>query len=683
MTIVQNLQHIGSCLQAEADRPIILHVENSLYQRFLENHLKQAERSFQFVDRLSLAEAISQTSEGVLILQSDNDEYGLIEIAARLKRLFLDKLRIILLSTDYRMSTHSEGVVDAFIQYPVRLEEILIAVDARNEISRRVLLIDDSRLVHTTIVGPLREAGYEVFQAFDGQEGVDMARQVRPRLIICDVEMPRLNGFEACKAIRNSEESGHAYIIMSSSLGSAADQQRGFEAGVDEYITKPVIIDELINRLNRALRQPNAGRENILVVEKDDSLARNIMKALAKHGFRPHYAPTIRAMARVLARINCDLAICEIKPQDGSIIDLFKTLDLLSADRRPDVIVLAERDNYADARMVMNVGASGVINKPLSSDNMLALIERSIADRRAQRERTQLQRYVSKASVRMAIEKSVMSGDTAAARADRKKATILFTDIVGFTSRCERYTPRQVVEQVNALFEVMTRVIMENDGDIDKFIGDACMAFWLDDGSYQSCQKSLDALLIMRKALKDMNETSSILSQDPISLRIGVNVGDVILCDIGAVEARVDLTIIGDAVNLAARCESACKQYGVENLISGETLEHCRERYAARIIDRVRVKGKDKPVICYELIEFADKAPSHVNELIDIFEAGVSSYTTGDFEEALKYFTKSDLLEPVQSEGEVNPSRLYIDRCKTLIADRPKKWDGIWQLTSK
>jgi len=683
VTIVKNLQHIDSRLQAEADRSIILHVENTLYQRFLENHLKKAERSFQFVDRLSLAEAISQTSEGVLILQSDNDEYGLIEIAARLKRLFLDKLRIILLSTDYRMSTHSEGVVDAFIQYPVTLEEILIAVDARNEISRRVLLIDDSRLVHTTIVGPLREAGYEVFQAFDGQEGVDMARQVRPRLIICDVEMPRLNGFEACKEIRNSEESGDAYIIMSSSLGSAADQQRGFEAGVDEYITKPVIIDELINRLNRALRQPNAGRENILVVEKDDSLARNIMKALAKHGFRPHYAPTIRAMARVLARINCDLAICEIKPQDGSIIDLFKTLDLLSADRRPDVIVLAERDNHADARMVMNVGASGVINKPLSSDNMLALIERSIADRRAQRERTQLQRYVSKASVRMAIEKSVMSGDTAAARADRKKATILFTDIVGFTSRCERYTPRQVVEQVNTLFEVMTRVIMENDGDIDKFIGDACMAFWLDDGSYQSCQKSLDALLIMRKALKDMNETSSILSQDPISLRIGVNVGDVILCDIGAVEARVDLTIIGDAVNLAARCESACKQYGVENLISGETLERCRERYAARIIDRVRVKGKDKPVICYELIEFADKASSQVNKLIDIFEAGFSSYTMGDFEEALKFFTKSDLLEPLQSEGEVNPSRLYIDRCETLIADRPKKWDGIWQLASK
>lgn len=138
------------------ERPIIFHVENDLYRRFLESHLKNQGRDFQFIDRPALAEAISQMSEGILILQSDSDEYGLIEIAARLKRLFLDKLRIVLLSADHNISNHADGVVDAFIQYPVSLPELLEVADSQNEVSRRVLLIDDSRLVHSTIVGPLR-----------------------------------------------------------------------------------------------------------------------------------------------------------------------------------------------------------------------------------------------------------------------------------------------------------------------------------------------------------------------------------------------------------------------------------------------------------------------------------------------------------------------------------------------
>ena len=412
-------------------------------------------------------------------------------------------------------------------------------------------------------------------------------------------------------------------------------------------------------------------------------MSRNIIKALIKHGFRPHHAASIKAGLRTLSRINCDLAISEIEPQDGSIIDLLKGLKALSADRRPDAIILAARESHADARMVMNAGAAGVISKPFSADKMLAVIERSLADRRAQRERAQLQRYVSKASIRMALEKSVMSGDAAAARADRKSATILFSDIVNFTARCERNTPRQVVEQVNTLFDVMTRVIMESDGDIDKFMGDACMAFWLEDGSYSSCKKSLDAMLTMRQALKEMNETSSLLASDPIEIRIGINTGEVILCDIGAAEARVDLTIIGDSVNVASRFESAAKQYGVDNLISEATLAPFHSRYASRIIDRVRVMGKIEAISCYELFNFSGQISADERELIENFEAGFLAYGEGRFEKALKLFKESDRLEVLQQEGSNNPSRLYSRRCHKLIAEPPKDWNGVWHLIDK
>lgn len=683
MTILPENRSVDLNLCDGSKRQVIFQIENTLYRNFIELQTKDQQRKFQFIERHALAEAISEVSDGVLILQSDTDEFGLIEIAARLKRLFHDRLRIILLSADYKIASHADGVIDSFIQYPVSLKALLDVIDSKYEITRRVLLIDDSRLVHSTIVGPLKDAGYEVFQAYNGAEGVEMARAIRPRVIICDVEMPELNGFDACAAIRNSPGGGETHIIMSSSLGSAADQQRGFSVGVDEYITKPVVIEELIDRLDRALRRSNTGRENVLVLERDDTLARNIIKALIKHGFRPHHATSIRAGLRLLSRINCDLALVEIEPEDGSVIDFFKGLKTLKSECRPDTVILAARESHADTRMVINAGASSLISKPFSADKMLALIERTLADRRAQRERAQLQRYVSKASIRMALEKSILSGDTATTRADRKLATIFFSDIVNFTSRCERNTPQHIVQQVNKLFDVMTRIIMENNGDIDKFMGDACMAFWLDDGSFSTCEKSIDAMLKMRHALEEMNRCSPILSEEPISIRIGMNTGDVILCDIGAAEARIDLTIIGDSVNVASRLESASKQYGVDNLISEGTLSHTGSRYAARIIDRLKVKGKHDAISCFDVIDFSDRCDAKQFELIETFESGFCAYRDGLFEKALGLFKESERLEPVQIESQINPSRLYIRRCKKFISTPPQNWDGIWDMAVK
>jgi len=181
---VKNRRQIAKELHAAAPgpaRPIILYIENELYRRFLEMRLGEVGRNCQFVDLGALAGAISQVSDGVLILQSDTDEHELIEIAARLKRLFGDKLRILLLSADHLTAAAAKGVVDAFVHYPVSVPELLQVVDDCKQRSRSVLLIDDSKLIHSTIVGRLQEAGFEVFQAYDGMEGVEMARRLRPR----------------------------------------------------------------------------------------------------------------------------------------------------------------------------------------------------------------------------------------------------------------------------------------------------------------------------------------------------------------------------------------------------------------------------------------------------------------------------------------------------------------------
>jgi class 3 adenylate cyclase len=283
----------------------------------------------------------------------------------------------------------------------------------------------------------------------------------------------------------------------------------------------------------------------------------------------------------------------------------------------------------------------------------------------------------------MALEKSILSGKGATARADRKRAAVFFSDIVSFTARCERYTPREIVTQINALFEVMTRVIMDNDGDIDKFIGDACMAIWMHEDLAVAAECAVRSYVLLRRAIDAMNRESPMLAADPIHIRVGLNGGDLILCDLGSAKARIDLTVIGDSVNIAARLESASKQYGLDNLMGGAVVRPVMDRYGVRLIDVVRVKGKREPVECYEIFgPKAELTPPQM-DLIRAFSAGIDRFRDGAFDTALAAFQASALLEARQEEGEVNPSRVYIDRCRWLLEHPPARWDGIWELHAK
>ena len=666
---------------------LILCIENPLYRQYLEKEFAATEVVVTLTDREDLAQAIAEHPAKTLLLQSDTEEHSLIEFSSKLKRLFGQDIKTLLFSADYLTAEEAGTTVDGFLQYPVPFEQVQAAIEGMNPKARRILVIDDSKLVQKHLVVPLQEQGYEVFSALDGEAGYAKAKEVKPDLIICDIEMPRMNGFETCTAIRATPEIADTYIIMSSTLGSAADQQKGFEAGVDEYVTKPVVISELLDRIDKVFTSTLTGREYILILEEDKQIARNIVKSLARQGFTTRTVDTIKGAMRILKRLNYDLLISEITLADGSVIDLFSALKTLPQDRQPGVLILTSRDRQADEKMVMNAGAAGVISKPFHMDSLLASVERTLADRRAQREKEQLEKYVSRASIRMALEKSILSGKEAKTRAYKKNATVFFSDIANFTTRCEAYPPAEVVTQVNALFEVMTRVIMEHSGDIDKFIGDACMAFWLDEDPIVSAERAIKATLCMRKEIARMNKENPVLAEDPIQIRMGLNTGEVILCDLGAADARIDLTIIGDTVNVAARFEAAGKQYGVDNLLSEHSIEPLLDKFvdkfAVRLIDRVRVKGKSEPLGCYELFDEKDKTSPEENQLINEFSRAMHAYREGEFEQALAIFKATEKLEKVMEEGALNPSRLYQQRCQHLLEHPPQDWDGIWSLTSK
>ncbi len=270
---------------------IVLCLEDTLYRRYLEQSFADAAMPIASVQPEDLAQTIAERLPGVLLLQSNSAELGLIELSSKLKRLLGDDICTVLLSADYLTAEEAGNAVDVFLQYPAPFDAVRQALAGMGDKRRRVLLIDDSKLVHKTLVPPLEEHGYEISEAFDGAEGLAKAKELRPELIICDIEMPKMNGFEVCSAIRQTEEIADTYIIMSSTLGSAADQQKGFESGVDEYITKPVVVPELLDRIDKVFRAARVGRESIIILEDDDQLAKSIAKSLNKQGFTTRMTP--------------------------------------------------------------------------------------------------------------------------------------------------------------------------------------------------------------------------------------------------------------------------------------------------------------------------------------------------------------------------------------------------------
>ncbi|MCB0331643.1 MAG: response regulator, partial [Bdellovibrionales bacterium] len=571
---------------------LVLCIEDPIYRQLVEFGLSESSWSWTAVSRERLAETLAAGRPGTLLLQSEECEEEFIELSRKLKRLFGDELNIVLLSSDYQTQDIAGYAIDSFLQYPVEFDLLSDTITRLKEDKRSVLVVDDSKLVHRDIVPPLKDAGYEVIEAYNGEEGLALAKERKPDLIISDIEMPVMNGFEMCNAIRNTSGIEDTYIIMSSTLGSAADQQEGFEAGVDEYITKPVVISEFLDRVKKVFKSARVGREAILLVLEDLRIARVLSKSLGQQGFSTRHVTTVKEAFETIQRSKFDLAISEIYLNDGSMIDLLRAIQGVAQERQPDTLILTSRENRADEKMVLNAGAAGVISKPFTMDSLVAAVERALADRRAVQERSQLDKYMSKASRRMAIEKSILWGKMASTRADKKYATIFFSDVANFTERCEKYPPATVVEQMNAIFEVITHTIIQNEGDIDKFIGDACLAFWVDDDPARAAELALRSTIAIQREVAMMNQQHEQLKDDPIQLRIGINSGEVILCDLGSAEARVDFSVIGDPVNVAARFEGAAKMYGVHNLIGSSTVELVSHKFAFRPIDYVRVKGK-------------------------------------------------------------------------------------------
>lgn len=261
---------------------------------------------------------------------------------------------------------------------------------------------------------------------------------------------------------------------------------------------------------------------------------------------------------------------------------------------------------------------------------------------------------------------------------EKKDLTVFFTDIRNFTTLSEKLTPQELVDFMNEFHSAMTGIILDQGGTLDKYIGDAIMAFFgapLDQPEHAliGCRT---ALLMMEK-LYECREKWCFPGFSRIEIGVGVSSGEMVVGNMGSIR-RMSYTVMGDQVNLASRLEGLTKVYGVKILISQFTHVHVKQEIVCREIDLVRVKGKTKPVAIFEPFG-ADYYTGGDFAFIPPFEQGMRDYRRGRFTEAIEHFDQTLAIKPRD-----NPSLLYIERCRALLASPPpENWDGVWTMTSK
>ena len=259
------------------------------------------------------------------------------------------------------------------------------------------------------------------------------------------------------------------------------------------------------------------------------------------------------------------------------------------------------------------------------------------------------------------------------------EATLLFSDVRSFTTITEQLGAQGTVKLLNDYFTIMVDCINKSGGMLDKFIGDAIMAgFGVPVAGNDDPDRAVSCGISMLNELKKWNAQRISKNLPPVEIGIGLNTGYVVSGNIGSLK-RMDFTMIGDGVNLAARLESACKQYAAKLLISEFTYKKLKGIYRIRDVDLVVVKGKTEPVGVYEVLDFYNEEEfPNVMEVLGHFKTGIERFRKGSWKKAIDSFNKACQLHPKDKL-----SQIYIKRCEHLISDPPKNWQGVWVMTSK
>lgn len=277
------------------------------------------------------------------------------------------------------------------------------------------------------------------------------------------------------------------------------------------------------------------------------------------------------------------------------------------------------------------------------------------------------------------VEQLVDNPDFLKLGGERKEITAFFSDVAGFTTVSESLSPEELVHLLNEYLSEMTEIILRYDGTVDKYEGDAIIAFFgapnpMPDHAARCSLVALD----MQKRMLELREDWKARNMKELFMRIGVNTGPAVVGNMGS-NLRMDYTMIGDTVNTAARLEGANKEYGSAIMTGQTTYENAKDTIESRELDLINVVGKTEPVPIYELLAKKGELDPEKLKVLDFYKQGLEMYRGQQFNEAVSVFQQG--LEQFEDDG---PTKTMIKRCEYYLHSPPEKdWNGAFVMTSK
>ncbi len=366
-------------------------------------------------------------------------------------------------------------------------------MEPESEKRNRILVVDDGVQNVELLKTYLTTAGYNVFAAYNGQEALEKVPQVNPDLILLDIMMPVLGGYEVCKRLKADEVTRFIPIVMITALRGMEDKIKGLEVGADDFLSKPFNSIELLARVKSLLRIKRLHD----ALEQKNKLLFNILNRY--------------------------------------LVEEVSTM------------ILDDPDRY------LKLGG------------------------------------------------------------ESRTVTVLFADIRGFTHFSEQHPPDRVVEVLNSLFSELTRIIFRHKGTFDKYLGDAIMAFYgAPISSDDDALRALQTALGMQKSFEELKKQNGDLAE--LGLGIGLDSGEVVVGNIGS-EKVMDYTVIGDTANVAKRLQELADRGQI--LISQNTCRQARSDVLEVLVNEKppqSLRGKQEPIICYELKGLRERSGDQVVE---------------------------------------------------------------------
>lgn len=391
----------------------------------------------------------------------------------------------------------------------------------------------------------------------------------------------------------------------------------------------------------------------------------NVVDNLIRHDFLARSPRESRIMPWIVLVLGIIMAVA--LSQFGALAGLLMTALVLG------VLLLIDR------QYLFGKGVVTSVMLPLGEVFLLYVamtFYKYVTEERAKKElRGTFSKYVSPAIVNEILKdpKNLELGGR------KERVTTFFSDVRGFTTISERLDPRALSDLLNSYLTPMTELVFQNKGTLDKYMGDAIMAFFgapihYPDHAKYACRCALQSLEKLAELRAEYQKKGLPL----IDIGIGLNTGECSVGNMGSQTVR-NYTVMGDPVNLASRLEGINKTYGTHIIISEYTHAEVKDDFICREVDWVRVKGKLQPVKIYELLTERHRVPDNVIEMAKYFSEGYELYHQRNFDGAIAYFQKAIDRHPGDSTA-----RIYIERCQEFLSEPPPAdWDGVYTMKTK